>query len=201
MDRRLKLTDKQKELVKKLKEDFAALEEAHVSIFYDFHYGDFCLFNNSESLSFDMSDEYGMYEEEYFEEPKSDYFEDTEEGCIWYSPKDDDLEKLESIVIPTDYFHWFAVELKENEDSEAYFRSKRVAELEKEVKKNRKKLKRHLDNIEESESNISIFKEKGLPQDLIDEEQASILSNREAANKYQKVIEDLESEIKKLKEA
>ena len=49
--------------------------------------------------------------------------------------------------------------------------------------------------------NISIFKEKGLPQDLIDEEQASILSNQEAVEKYQKVIEDLEGEIQKLKEA
>lgn len=49
--------------------------------------------------------------------------------------------------------------------------------------------------------NISIFKEKGLPQDLIDEEQASILSNQEAVDKYQKVIEDLEGEIQKLKEA
>lgn len=48
---------------------------------------------------------------------------------------------------------------------------------------------------------ISIFKEKGLPQDLIDEEQASILSNQEAVEKYQKVIEDLEGEIQKLKEA
>ena len=49
--------------------------------------------------------------------------------------------------------------------------------------------------------NISIFKEKGLPQDLIDEEQVSILSNQEAVDKYQKVIEDLEGEIQKLKEA
>ena len=48
---------------------------------------------------------------------------------------------------------------------------------------------------------ISIFKEKGLPQDLIDEEQVSILSNQEAVGKYQKVIEDLEGEIQKLKEA
>jgi len=48
---------------------------------------------------------------------------------------------------------------------------------------------------------ISISKEKGLPQDLIDEEQASILSNQEAVNKYQKVIVDLESEIQKLEEA
>ena len=48
---------------------------------------------------------------------------------------------------------------------------------------------------------ISIFKEKGLPQDLIEEEQASILSNQEAVDKYQKVIEDLEGEIQKLKEA
>jgi len=40
-----------------------------------------------------------------------------------------------------------------------------------------------------------------LPQDLIDEEQVSILSNQEAVDKYQKVIEDLEGEIQKLKEA
>ena len=40
-----------------------------------------------------------------------------------------------------------------------------------------------------------------MPQDLIDEEQASILSNQEAVDKYQKVIEDLEGEIQKLKEA
>ena len=40
-----------------------------------------------------------------------------------------------------------------------------------------------------------------MPLRQIDEEQVSILSNQEAVGKYQKVIEDLEGEIQKLKEA
>lgn len=200
MDRRLKLTAKQKELVKDLEKAFAALEKEHVGILFDMDYGVIRLYNESESLSFDTSYEYSQDEDEYFEEAYGDYLEETEEGCVWYSPKAEELHTLPNSFILSNFENWFAVELKKNKDSDAFFCGKKIAELEKELKSNQKKLKRHQDSIAQAESNIAIFKEKGLAQDLIDEENASILSNQEAAQQYQKAIEELESEIEKLKE-
>ena len=202
MDKRLKLSAKQKELVKDLEKAFAALAKEHVGIIFDMDSLDFRLFNDAESLYFDMSDHYSKYEEEYFDEPYGDYLEETKEGCLWYSPKSKDLECLKTLsksVVLADYDSWFAVELKKNKDTDAFFRGKKIAELEKELKSNQKNLKRHQDAIAQAESNIAIFKQKGVAQDLIDEENASILSNQESVQKYQKVIEDLEDQIKKLK--
>ena len=121
---------------------------------------------------------------------------------LTWTLKSKDLECLKTLsqsVVLADYDSWFAVELKKNKDSDAFFRGKKIAELEKELKSNQKNLKRHLDAIVQAESNIAIFKEKGLAQDLIDEENASILSNQESVQKYQEVIENLDSEIEKLK--
>ena len=199
MDSRLKLTPKQKDLVKNLEKAFAALEKEHVGILFDMDYGVIRLYNESESLSFDTSYEYSQDEDEYFEEAYGNYLEETEEGCVWYSPKAENLHTLSNSLILTNFENWFAVKLKENEDSDAFFRAKKIAELEKELKVNQKKLKRHLDSIAQAESNIAIFKEKGLAQDLIDEENTSILSNQEAAQQFQKKIEELESEIVNLK--
>ena len=56
-----------------------------------------------------------------------------------------------------------------------------------------------MDGIAQAKSNIGIFREKGLAQDLIDEENASILSNQEAADNIQQVIGELESEIDQLR--
>ena len=202
MDRRLILTAKQKELVKDLEKAFAALAKEHVGIVFDEESFLLRLFNDTETHFYDMSDHYSEYEEEYFDEPCGDDYEETTEGCLWYSPKKEDLECLDLLsmgVIVNDFCSWFAVELKKNKDSDAFFRGKKIAELEKELKSNQKNLKRHLDAIAQAESNIAIFKEKGLAQDLIDEENASILSNQESVQKYQEVIENLDSEIEKLK--
>jgi len=111
------------------------------------------------------------------------------------------LDLLSMGVVVNDFGSWFAVELKKNEDSDAFFRSKKIAELEKELKGNQKNLKRHLDAIAQAESNIAIFKKKGLDQDLIDEENASILSNQEAAEIIRQAIDSLETEIEKLQKA
>lgn len=202
MDRRLKLTAKQKELVKDLEKAFAALAKEHVGIIFDDELFHLRLFNDAETHFYDISDQYSMYEEEYFDEPLGEDAEETKEGCLWYSPKKKDLECLDLLsmgVVVNDYCSWFAVELKKNKDSDAFFCGKKIAELEKELKSNKKKLKRHQDSVAQAESNIAIFKEKGLSQDLIDEENASILSNQEAAQQYQKAIEELESVIEKLK--
>ena len=199
MDRRLKLTAKQKELAKEVEKAFAALEKEHVGIIFDVDSSEFRLYNSAEILDYDKSDEYSQLKDEYYEEPYGDYLTETEDGCLWYSPKLFDLELMSANIVMTDHESWFAVELKENEDSDTFFRSKKIIELEKELKTNQKKLKRHQDSIAQAESNIAIFKEKGLSQDLIDEENTSIQSNQEAAQKYQKVIEELESEIGNLK--
>jgi hypothetical protein len=199
MDRRLKLTAKQKELVKEVEKAFAALEKEHVGIIFDVDSREFRLYNSAEILDYDNSEEYSQLEDEYYEEPYGDYLTETEDGCLWYSPKLFDLESLSANIMMTDYESWFAVELKENEDSDVFFRSKKIVELEKELKTNQKKLKRHLDGIAQAKSNIGIFREKGLAQDLIDEENASILSNQEAADNIQQVIGELESEIDQLR--
>ena len=123
MDKRLKLTAKQKELVKEMEKAFAKEE---IGIVFDMTFGEFRLFNAAECLGYDYSDEYRQDDEEYVEEPYGDFDEETEEGHMWYSPKEDDLEILQISVTLADYESWFAVQLKENEDSNAFSVKRRL---------------------------------------------------------------------------
>jgi len=65
MDRRLKLTAKQKELVKDLEKAFEALAKEHVGIIFDDELFHLRLFNDAETHFYDISDHYSEYEEEY----------------------------------------------------------------------------------------------------------------------------------------
>ncbi len=89
MDKRLKLNDKQKALIKQLAKVLKDLKKAKVGIVVDTNelwFDSFLFYNNSEVLEIEGYDKW---------EKRDEYeVDDDEENTVWHTPNYQDLEKL-----------------------------------------------------------------------------------------------------------
>ena len=189
MDSRLKLTKKQKSLVKRLFDTFTKLREENVGLILSYDEYDFepyyCFINMADV-------------EEWGENPKSEEGYDThDEELVEYTPPAD----LNTFTLPYDRFpqtyEWVSVILPETEEAITFTKKKekekKLAPLNTKMEKLKKKLKKFKDAKDEAENNISRLIERHVAQEIIDEEMESVKTNK-------KQIADLKKEIKALRD-
>ena len=209
MDSRLELTDKQKSLIKKLADVFEELQKEKVGIVSQqdrFTFDGFRFYNASEVISTDIY-EYDCYSNKSIEGYSSESTnsgEDAEEGQIWYTPNPNELDFLEVNVdqcYSSDFA--FSVLLEKNEEMETFNKKRDKAQklvpLMEKKEKLEKKIKRHVEGLNDAEDNLHMLEEKGLPQEIIDEEKAKIESTRKDLDKLNGELKELNAEIKKVK--
>lgn len=211
MDKRLKLNRKQKALVNKLAKLFAELKKENVGIVtnWDTEYGacDFnglFFFNNTEVLGTDVFEVDGITNsniEGYSEESSWDEAGDNE---IWYTPNSKELDYLPLNITLNNYnYDWFSVLLERTEETDIFYRkqekAKKLAPLIEKLDKANKKMQKYENAVSECENSIHRLEEKGVSQEIIDEEKASLESNKKQVDKIQDEIKAINSEIRKVK--
>ena len=204
MDKRLKLTDKQQSLVKQLEKLFNDLKKEKVGIVLR---QDDCLslgfYNESEVLTTIWDDNCYFYDEDQFENYKDECSdEEAEEGQIWYTPGISDFTPLPINVVNACTDNWFAVLLEKNEDTDKYIiekeKARMLAPLLKKIDKLKKKMNKIENAVADGEASIRQLEEKGVPQEIINEEKANLESNKKIIEKMQEDIKALNSEIRKI---
>ena len=204
MDKRLKLTDKQQSLVKQLEKLFNDLKKEKVGIVLR---QDDCLslgfYNESEVLTTIWDDNCYFYDEDQFENYKDECSdEEAEEGQIWYTPGIRDFTPLPINVVNACTDSWFAVLLEKNEDTDKYIiekeKARMLAPLLEKIDKLKKKMNKIENAVADGEASIRQLEEKGVPQEIINEEKANLESNKKIIEKMQEDIKALNSEIRKI---
>lgn len=204
MDKRLKLTDKQQSLVKQLEKLFNDLEKEKVGIVLRQDDGlSLGFYNESEVLSTIWDDRCYFYDEDQFENYKEECSdEEAEEGQIWYTPGLSDFTSLPINVVNACTDNWFAVLLEKNEDTDKYIiekeKARMLAPLLEKIDKLKKKMNKIENAVADGEDSIRQLEEKGVPQEIINEEKANLESNKKKIEKMQEDIKALNSEIRKI---
>ena len=204
MDKRLKLTDKQQSLVKQLEKLFNDLEKEKVGIVLRQDDGlSLGFYNESEVLSTIWDDRCYFYDEDQFENYKEECSdEEAEEGQIWYTPGLSDFTSLPINVVNACTDNWFAVLLEKNEDTDKYIiekeKARMLAPLLEKIDKLKKKMNKIENAVADGEASIRQLEEKGVPQEIINEEKANLESNKKIIEKMQEDIKALNSEIRKI---
>lgn len=204
MDSRLKLTAKQKALVKRLKDTFNEMRAENIGILYsfgDYDETNFYFINESEVI------EYG-------------YNPQDEEGYESYENLDEsDDENLVEYTLPSklpsffpdcvynysswDNDNWFSVILPANKEAISFMKKKeknnKLALLNSKMDKLKDKLKKYQDANDDTENTIAQLKEQNAAQEIIDEENESIKSNKKQISIIKKEIKVLRDEIKSVK--
>lgn len=203
MDKRLKLNAKQKRLVNQLAKLFSDLKKENVDIIAEYYYSTFrglYFYNATEVLDADNSRE---VLEDYREEKDSEIYGD---GKVWYTPSKDDITSLEinadfDVDIMND--NWFSVLLERNEDVDNFYKKRekanKLAPLTKKLDKLKAKLQKFEDAVTEGIDNLHKLEEKGLSQEILDEERINVKNNKTQVKKLQDEIKALNSEIRKVK--
>ena len=197
MDKRLKLNDKQKALIKQLAKVFKDLKKAKVGIVADTNelwFDSLLFYNNSEVLEIEGYDTW----------EKRDEYEVDEENTVWHTPNYQDLVKLKvNIDFESDNNNWFSVLLEKNEDVDISIKNKEKANQLKLLVENKNKLKAEMqqyqDAVTNAENNIKILEEKGVPKEIIDEERANIENNIAQIEILKRKIKGLNCDIKIIK--
>ena len=204
MDKRLILNDKQLSLVKQLEKLFNDLEKEKVGIVLRQDDG-FSLqfYNESEVLSTIWDDDCYYYDEDHFEEYKEECSgEEAEDGQIWYTPGLSDFTPLPVNVVNACTDNWLAVLLEKNEDTDKYIiekeKARMLAPLLEKIDKLKKKMNKIENAVADGEDSIRQLEEKGVPQEIINEEKANLESNKKIIEKMQEDIKALNSEIRKI---
>ena len=199
MDKRLKLNDKQKALIKQLAKVLKDLKKAKVGIVVDTNelwFDSFLFYNNSEVLEIEGYDKW---------EKRDEYeVDDDEENTVWHTPNYQDLEKLKvNIDFESDNNNWFSVLLEKNEDVDISIKNQEKANQLKILVENKNKLKAELqqyqDSVTDAENNIKILEEKGVPKEIIDEERVNIENNKAQIEILKRKIKGLNCDIKIIK--
>ena len=205
MDKRLKLNRKQKALVNKLGKLFDELKKENVGIVLRQDDG-FSLgfYNESEVLSTIWDDDCYYYDEDHFENYKEECSnEEAEEGQIWYTPGHGDFTSLPVNAVNACTDNWFAVLLEENEDTDKFIfekeKAKLLAPLLEKLDKLKKKIKKYEKAVNECEDSIHRLEEKGVSQEIIDEEKVNLESNKKQVEDLQRQMDSVNSEIRKVK--
>lgn len=205
MDKRLKLNRKQKVLVNKLGKLFDELKKENVGIVLRQDDG-FSLgfYNESEVLSTIWDDDCYCYDEDHFENYKEECSnEEAEEGQIWYTPGHGDFTSLPVNAVNACTDNWFAVLLEENEDTDKFIfekeKAKLLAPLLEKLDKLKKKMKKYEKAVNECEDSIHRLEEKGVSQEIIDEEKVNLESNKKQVEDLQRQMDSVNSEIRKVK--
>ena len=178
MDSRLKLTKKQRILVKRLIDTFNQLEKEKVGIIasYDELVIEHYYFYNASDV-IDIEANYG--------EPDT-YSDCASDGLISYIPPYEFPSLKPSCDIFIDYRDWVSVILPENKESKLWPLNNKMVKLKTELKK-------YQDAKDEADNNISRLIERHVAQEIIDEEMELIKTNK-------KQIADLKKEIKALRD-
>ena len=210
MDKRLKLNRKQQALVKKLAKVFGELRKENVGILTDWNnewgacdFEGLYFYNNAEVLETDIFEPEGStgYNEGYSEESS---WSIAGEGEIWYTPKPEDLDYLHlDLSMDLTYDNWFSVLLEKTEETDIFYRkqekAKKLAPLTKELEKLKEEMRKYETAANECEDSIHRLEEKGVSQEIIDEEKANLESNKKQVEALQKQIDKVNSEIRKVK--
>lgn len=220
MDKRLKLTPKQKKLVKRLQETFEEMEKEQIGVVLDTR--EFCyrFFNKAdiiEAVPLGDTDYRGFHFDSYFDNdeglgPNGDDLSallfDVEKtpDNIWYAPAYDDLE---DISLGCDFVtDWnderFAVLLEKNAEVETKLKEQEKAEklgpLQDELNKKQAKLKRYQEANKGIKENIAQFKKSGVAQEIIDEETAKVAANTKQIKELKSAIASLKDKIQEVKQ-
>ena len=216
MDNRLKLTRKQKGLVKRLRKLFYELEKENVGVmveYSDFDLDGLIFYNASEVYDtddFDFDDYDGEVTENYIEESVN---ETADEDTIWYVPDPGDVERLvfDSFIGKNCCCgnNWFSVLLDRDERVDEFYRRKAKQEklkakqeeqalLVDKMNKSAKEIEVYEQAIISCEDTIKMLEDKKVEQKVIDEEYAQIASNKTRINELQKEISELSKEITEL---
>ena len=204
MDKRLLLNDKQLSLVKQLEKLFNDLEKEKVGIVLRQDDGlSLGFYNESEVLSTIWDDDCYYYDEDQFENYKEECSdEEAEEGQIWYTPGLGDFTSLPVNAVNACTDNWFAVLLEKNEDTDKYIiekeKARMLAPLLEKIDKLKKKMNKIENAVADGEDSIRQLEEKGVPQEIINEEKANLESNKKIIEKMQEDIKALNSEIRKI---
>ena len=202
MDKRLKLTRKQKALVNKLGKLFDELKKENVGIVtnWDTEYGcDFnglYFFNNTDVLETDVLIDCTSHSliEGYSEESSYEVAGDNE---IWYTPNSEELDYLPlNITLNNFNYDWFSVLLERTDAAE---KARKLAPLMKELDKLKQKMQKYENAVSECEDSIHRLEEKGISQEIIDEEKVNLESNKKQFEDLQRQIDSVNSEIRKVK--
>ena len=205
MDKRLILNDKQLSLVKQLEKLFNDLEKEKVGIVLRQDDGlSLGFYNESEVLSTIWDDDCYYYDEDQFENYKEECSdEEAEEGQIWYTPGLGDFTSLPVNAVNACTDNWFAVLLERNEDTNKSIfekeKAKMLVPLLEKLDKLKKKMKKFENAVSEYEDSIHRLEEKGVSQEIIDEEKANMESNKKQVEDLQRQINSVNSEIRKVK--
>ena len=199
MDSRLVLTEKQKELVKQLKNLFKEMEKAKLGIIADaedMFFNGFLFYNKSEVLQVDNYDSFYTHDE----------YELSNSGdTVFYAPEYDEFEKLKVITdAQADANYWLSFLLPNNEESDAAINKIEKANQWKPLLKQKDQLESRLqqynDAVLEIVNNIKTLENKGVSQEIINEEKERNEVNITQIEELKKEIEKLNSEIEAIKD-
>lgn len=218
MDKRLKLTPKQKKLVKRLQETFEEMKKEQIGVVVDTR--EFCyrFFNKAdiiEAVPLGDTDYHGFHFDSYFDNdeglgPNGDDLSallfDVEKtpDHIWYAPDYDDLEELPpNWDFVTDWNdERFAVLLEKNAEVASKLKEQEKAEklglLQDELNNKQAKLKRYQEATKGIKENIAQFKKSGVAQEIIDEETARVTGNTKQIKELKSAITSLKDKIQEV---
>jgi len=211
MDKRLKLNRKQKALVNKLGKLFGELEKENVSIVTSWYslYGandldGFFFFNNTEVFDTEdfEPDDSNTNDIEGYREVSG--WKEAEGNDIWYTPNSEELEFLPlDISINAVYNRWFSVLMERTEETDIFYRkqekARKLAPLIQELDKLKQKMRKYEIAVSECEDSIHRLEEKGVSQEIIDEEKTNVETNKKQVEELQNEINAINSEIRKVK--
>ena len=199
MDSRLVLTEKQKELVKQLKNLFKEMEKAKLGIIADaedMFFNGFLFYNKSEVLQVDNYDSFYTHDE----------YELSDSGdTVFYAPEYDEFEKLKVITdAQADANYWLSFLLPNNEESDAAInkieKANQLKPLLKQKDQLESRLQQYNDAVLEIVNNIKTLENKGVSQEIINEEKERNEVNITQIEELKKEIEKLNSEIEAIKD-
>ena len=199
MDSRLELTEKQKELVKQLNNLFKEMEKAKLGIIADaedMFFNGFLFYNKSEVLQVDNYESFYTHDE----------YELSDSGdTVFYAPEYDEFEKLEIIAdAQADTNYWLSFLLPNNEESDAAINKiEKVNQLKPLLEQKdqlESRLQQYNDAVLEIVNNIKTLENRGVSQEIINEEKERNEVNITQIEELKKEIEKLNSEIEAIKD-
>lgn len=216
MDKRLKLTPKQKKLVKRLQGLFEEMKKEQIGVVLDIPEYCYRFYNKADILeAVPLGGDFNEYDT-YFDDDEglgpngedlSELLFDAEKSPdqIWYAPSYDNLENIDlGCDFVTDWnYERFAVLLEKNDEVEGELKDQEKEEklglLQEELSKKQSKLRRYQAAVKGIKENIAQFKESGMAQEIIDEETAKVASNTKQIKQLKSAIASLKAEIQKVK--